>query len=974
MKRKPLLFAAAILLMASPLQAFEKKATPEQIAFFDDQVYPILSEHCYRCHGEDDKMKGDLRLTSREGLLHGGALGSSFNAEVPEESLLLKMVSYKDAEHEMPPKSKLPDEDIAILKKWMEMGALYNPEKEIRGPLVERGQHVQPEDFEYWAYRPLQSGSGESIDDFIDQKLAATGIPANPRASRSSLIRRAYYNLIGLPPLPAEVDRFVQDPRAFPIVWNELIDDLLARPQYGEKWARHWLDLVRYAETNGFERDNPKPQIWRYRDYVINAFNSDKPYDEFIIEQLAGDEIDQPSLESIAATGFYRLMQWDDEPADRKQHTYDVLADNVAITTETFLGSTIGCARCHDHKADPFTQKDYYSFMAFFHGVTSYATPGTMRSWASPEELTAFEVKKTKKLQELQGSLDKLEGDLNVYFREKGVLSDEVIAKPKTFVEDARANPATWEYTFKQPTQDWKDVGYRNKMWLKGQGGFGRRSPNSNPTTEWATSDIWMRASFGLKELPESLALEIYHDEDTEVYLNGVEIFKAKGHVTDYQTVLLDQVALDALQTGRNILAIHCRQTKGGQFIDAALRTSPQKAGNLNEAIRRGGKKLVAQIKEDLGEDLISERNRLVQAINTTRRSSTGVQLNAVKEHPSIAPLHVHLRGSAHVPGDLVEPAFPGVLTTSFEPTTAVIQPDYPTEESSGRRRALAEWIASEDNPLTARVMANRIWQHHFGRGIVKSTSDFGELGEEPTHPELLDWLASEFVKKEWSMKAMHRLLMNSEAFLRSSKPSDAAQYKDPTNNLFWRVDMRRLTAEEIRDSVLKVSGTLNEKIGGPWVYIPLPQEVLATSSRPGKNWPITEGEEAFRRSIYVHVKRSLRVPMLVDHDQADTDSHCSVRFSTTVPTQALAMLNSEFVNSQAKHFSKRCRENGADLDAQLRFGMRLAVQRDVTDEEVSKLKAMHETLIRDAGLSEEEAFDRIALLILNLNEFVYLD
>ncbi|MEM1296498.1 MAG: DUF1549 and DUF1553 domain-containing protein, partial [Verrucomicrobiota bacterium] len=830
------------------------------------------------------------------------------------------------------------------------------------------------EDFEYWAYRPVQSGDGDSIDHFIDEKLRASGVSANRRASRGSLIRRAYYNLVGLPPAPEAVEGFVNDPRSFSVVWNELIDDLLARPQYGEKWARHWLDLVRYAETNGFERDNPKPEIWRYRDYVIHAFNTDKPYNDFIIEQLAGDEIDQPTLESIAATGFHRLMQWDDEPADRKQHTYDVLADNVAITTETFLGSTLGCARCHDHKADPFTQKDYYSFMAFFHGVTSYATPGTMRSWASPEELTAFEVRKQQTLAGLQKELGEVDENLKAYLSKTGVLSDSVIARPKTFVEDARATPATWEYTFMQPTQDWKEVGFRNKMWLKGQGGFGRTSPNSYPTTDWNTSDIWMRAAFGLKDLPESLALEIYYDEDVEVYLNGVEIFTAKGFVTNYETVLLDQVALDALQTGRNVLAIHCRQTTGGQFIDAALRTAPQKAGNLNEAIRRGGKKLITQVKTELGKDLIGERAKLIQSINNTRRSSTGIQLNAVKEHASIAPLHVHLRGSAHVPGEMVEPAFPGVLTASFDPTAAVIRPEFTTEASSGRRRALAEWIASEENPLTARVMANRIWQHHFGRGIVSSTSDFGELGEEPTHPELLDWLAAEFVNQGWSLKKMHKLLMNSEAFLRSSAPNDAAQYKDPTNNLFWRVDMRRLTAEEIRDSILKVSGALNSKIGGPWVYIPLPQEVLATSSRPGKNWPITQGEEAFRRSIYVHIKRSLRVPMLVDHDQADTDSHCAVRFSTTVPTQALAMLNSEFVNSQAKMFSQRCRESATDLEAQLRFGMRQAVQRQVSDEEITKLKAMHEALVADAGLGAEEAFDRIALLILNLNEFVYLD
>ncbi len=956
--------------------AFEKKPTPEQAAFFAQNVHPILETHCYKCHGAEEKLKGDLRLTSREGLLHGGELGPAFDAENPAASLLLEMISYKDENHQMPPKKKLSEAEMATLRRWVvEFGAIYDPAKEIRGALVHRGEHIQPEDFEYWAYKPVKRPQGASIDHFIDENLRQAKISPNRRASRETLARRAFYNLTGLPPTPQEVAKFVDDPRPHDEAWAALINDLLARPQYGEKWARHWLDLVRYAETNGFERDNPKPQIWRYRDYVVNAFNTDKPYDRFIREQLAGDEIEHPTLESVAATGYYRLMQWDDEPADRKQHTYDVLADNVAVTAETFLGTTLGCARCHDHKADPFTQEDYYSFMAFFHGITSYATPGTMVSWATPEELTAFEAEKAKKLAKMDADLQAAEKRLKTWLTENGKLGDKIAARPRTFVEDGRATPATWEYTFDKPTQDWKDVGFRNKMWLKGQGGFGNGgASNSNATTKWRGAEIWLRTSFGLKELPQTLAMEIYHDEDAEVYLNGVEIFRAKGYVTDYQVVHLDQKALDALQTGKNVVAVHCQQTSGGQFIDLALRTSPQRAGNLNEAIRRGGKKLGEEVKSALGENLVEKRRLLQKNIADTRRATTGVQINAVKEHPSVAPLHVHQRGSAHALGDPVKPAFPAVLHRQFDPQPAEIRPEFATERSSGRRRALAEWIASPDNPLTARVMMNRLWQHHFGRGIVPSASDFGELGEAPTHPELLDWLASEFVAQGWSLKRMHKLILTSAAFQRASAPNDAAQYKDPVNNLLWRVDMRRLTAEEIRDSILTVSGNLNPKTGGPWVYIPLPQEVLATASRPGQQWPITRGEEANRRSLYVHVKRSLRVPILVDHDQADTDNSCAVRFSTTVPTQALAMMNSQFVNSQAAVFAERCWKNGADLEARIRFGLSLALQREIGADEVERLAKMANALASDAGLSEREAFERIALVILNLNEFVYLD
>ncbi|MEM7015654.1 MAG: DUF1549 domain-containing protein, partial [Verrucomicrobiota bacterium] len=515
-----------IALAALLTSAAAQDADPAHTAYFAEKVHPILEANCYKCHGDDDTLKGGLRLTSHEGFLHGGELGSSYDEAEPAKSLFLEMISYKDDEHQMPPKSKLSDEDIATLTKWIvEMGAVYDPAKEIKGALVDHGgSHIKEEDFEYWAYRKVvrpevpnsKSEIRSPIDAFILADLAAAGISPNDLASRQVLVRRAFYNLIGLPPTPAEVEKFVNDPRPDPEAWEALIDDLLARPQYGEKWARHWLDLVRYAESNGFERDNPKPHIWRYRDYVINALNQDVPYDRFIIEQLAGDEIENPTEASISATGFHRLMQWDDEPADRKQHTYDVLADNVAVTTETFLGSTIGCARCHDHKADPFTQRDYYSFMAFFHGVTHYTTQGTNVSFAPADELVKFEAEKNQRVKALEDELRKLDDELKVYLTTSGRIGKqgEKFA-PKTFIEDARKKQTTWEYTFDKPSQDWMEVGFRNKMWLKGPGGFGTYgTPGSKVGTVWDGSEIWARTTFGLKELPESLSIDFHHDED----------------------------------------------------------------------------------------------------------------------------------------------------------------------------------------------------------------------------------------------------------------------------------------------------------------------------------------------------------------------------------------------------------------------------------------------------------------------------
>ena len=964
------------------ISGFAAEPNPEEIAFFDDQVLPLLKSKCYKCHGGEETLKGGLRLTSREGLLHGGELGSAVDETSRRKSRFLEMISYKDDEHQMPPKAKLSDDEIEIFTQWIVRGAVYNPKNEIRGPLPEKTKHITAEDFEYWAYRPVErpkvpEKTENPIDAFINADHLAAGIKANPRASRQTLIRRAFYDLTGLPPTIDEVRRFVDDPRPFNEAWSELIADLLSRPQYGEKWARHWLDLVRYAETNGFETDSAKPQIWRYRDYVVNALNSDKPYDQFVIEQLAGDEITEPTLESLAATGFHRIMQWDFDPVDRKQQTYDVLADIVSVTGEAFLGTTLGCARCHDHKADPITQRDYYSFMSFFHGITNYSLRGTMVHWAEPEKLTEFESKKKEELKTLRSELADLESRLREYLEKKGKLKG-VSPEPKIFLQDARVESPSWEITMDRPTEDWKFVSFSDKSWIKRRGAFG-----ANGITKWDTNDIWMRAKFGEKQIPDSLALQIAHSGEVVVYLNGFEVFREKKASREYRSIILDREALEAFQTGNNVLAVYCRHTTGDHFIDAGLRSSPENA-ILAEAIREGGKKLSKEICAELGEDLIAKRRGIQESIVKTRHKVFGTAINAVKEHPEIQPMHVQVRGNARSPGAPVVPAFPGVLHAKFDPVTARISRPSPKKhgpQTSGRRLSLAHWIASSDNPLTARVMVNRLWHHHFGRGIVPSTSDFGKLGEPPTHPALLDWLASELPSRGWSLKSMHELIMTSEAYLRSSVPSSHALEKDPINRLFWRFNMRRLTAEEIRDSILSVSGKLNSKTGGPWVCPPLPEEVLATASKPGKYWPVAKGDSAFRRSLYVHSKRSLRVPILVDHDQADTDSPCAVRFSTTVPTQALAMLNSKFVNQRAVDLRDRLRrEIPESEDRQTTLKKRLARVLELTtqsgskrDHEVFQLLQLSDRL-RESGADEKTILERVSLLALNLNEFVYID
>ncbi|MEM9281299.1 MAG: PSD1 and planctomycete cytochrome C domain-containing protein, partial [Verrucomicrobiota bacterium] len=953
--KEPFLRKGIALLLGGLILASNVEVTGNEVGekFYADQVFPILKQNCFECHGGEDKLRGHFRITSREGLLEGGDFGPAYDEEDPATSLLLEMVSYKDAEHQMPPKGKLPDESTEILKQWVALGAPYDPTLEIKGEGGRRGFTVTEGDRNWWAYRPLsgdeppklveEAWSGNGIDAFVKSQLDREGLEPNLLADPQVLIRRLYYDLLGLPPTPDEVAQFVEaseDDRD--TAYAALVEDLLARPQYGEKWGRHWLDVVRYAESNGFERDNPKPHIWRYRDYVIDAFNKNKPYDEFLIEQLAGDEIAEPTLESMTATGYHRLMQWDDEPADRRQHVYDVLADNVLVTSEAFLATTLNCARCHDHKADPISQKDYYAFMGIFHGVTHYKTEGTLVSWASERERHQFEVERKQKLAELVVQREVLEAAFSDYLDSAaGIDTTEV--NPVTFIESAPKGGAIWEYTTSKPTPDWSDVGFRNKAWYKGKSGFGLKGPMPEMIqTEWNADEIWMRTTFGLKTLPQSLILEIFHDEDAEVYLNGHLIYEAKGFTRDYELISLDKEALEALQTGRNVIAVHCRHGVGGRYIDLALRTSASARSIGTYLSGSRSSKMKSEVKQALGQDLFGEYEKVTAQIVKTRKAQPGIPLNVVTElGQEPRPMHVHLRGSAHAMGDEIAPGVPAVLSSEgSDPKTIDSAPvSYGPQESSGRRLALAEWMVGEGSALTSRVMVNRIWQHHFGRGIVPSSSDFGTLGEKPTHPELLDWLAGQFIEGGWDIKEMHRLMLHSRTYRLSSEPSSASLAQDPQNHHLWRFSMRRLTAEELRDSVLTMSGKLNLERAGEWVYPPLPAEVLATASRPGKGWPVSKNEDDhFRRSVYVHVKRSLRHQMLADFDQADTDTTCAVRFVTTVPTQALTMLNSKFINDQATLFADRMRESSDDLREQIGFGLGKVMQRPPRDEEVTEL------------------------------------
>ena len=546
----------------------------------------------------------------------------------------------------------------------------------------------------------------------------------------------------------------------------------------------------------------------------------------------------------------------------------------------------------------------------------------------------------------------------------RALTDDDVGGAGKALVSDSRKEGVDWQYTVAEPGRGWARMNFDASGWKTGKGGFGeRRTPGAVVRTRWRTSDVWLRKTFEATEKPGGLALLLHHDDDVEVFLNGKPICRAKGYLVDYRRIPLGAEALSALRLGTNVLAIHCRQFGGGQYIDAGLIADSQ--ADLDSLLKEHGETLVGAAALD--------RYREVKAELASNRKMVvpmpGVDVKCVAERGR-STTRLLVRGNPHAPGEEVTAGFPAVLRN-----VSVKTPADPTKATSGKRRALAEWLTQPDNPLPARVMANRLWQYHFGRGIVPTSSDFGKLGEAPTHPELLDWLASEFLASGWQIKRMHRLIMLSSAYRMSSRGNPAALAKDPANMLFWRFNMRRLTAEEVRDSMLAASGSLNRRMGGPGIYPTISRAVLAGQSMPGNGWGKSPPGQQARRSVYVHLKRSLIVPILEAHDLADTDSSCAVRYTTTVPTQALAMLNGDFTNEQAASLAARLtREAPDDLAGQVKRAVRLTTGRAPTADEIKRDTAFVKELQAENKVDAKAALTLYCLLALNANEFLYLD
>lgn len=754
------LLACCLVFCAAELRAGDEPSA-EALRFFETHVRPLLAERCIKCHGPT-KQSGELRLDSRESILKGGESGTVIEPGDPAASLLIEAINYES--FEMPPDDQLADEQIATLTAWVKMGAPWTP-----GELVPVREPDQPkitdQDRAFWSYQPLQAvtppaGVAEGwarndIDRFVWRKLAEEGLTPAPEAPREQLIRRVYFDVIGLPPTPEEVSSFVNDPS--PQAYEQMVDRLLDSPRYGEHWARHWLDLVRYAESDGFKQDAYRPNAWRYRDYVIRSLNDDKPYDRFVIEQLAGDEVAPHDPDALTATGYLRNWIYEYNQRDVRTQWSNILNDITDVTGDVFLGMGMGCARCHDHKFDPILQRDYFRLQAFF----SPLLPRDDVPLATPDQLAAYQVKLTAWQQttaDIRRQIDELE-------------------RP---VYDSVARPAI------------------NKF-----------PPDIRPMLN--------------KSVAERAPLE-------------------------------------------------------QQLADLALRQVQEEYNNL---------KIVDKLK---GED--KQRYQSLQqelATHEKQRPPALPTAYCVTDVSSVAPQTV-------IPGDRnAADIAPGFLTV-LDPANASIERPASADNSTGRRTALARWIASPDNPLSTRVIVNRVWQYHFGRGLVETSSDFGHLGQPPTHPELLDWLTRQFLDGGWRLKPLHRLILTSATYRQSAlrEPPEIARLNDPENRLLWRMNSRRLDAEQIRDAMLAVSGELQYNAAGPSV----------NASQP-------------RRTVYTKVIRNAHDPLLEVFDAPDGFSSVSQRNVTTTPTQSLLMINGPWTLARARAFAARLTNQRFDSDQQ---------------------------------------------------------
>ncbi len=860
-----------LFLMSPGLPLIAADPQPVRIDFARD-VQPILERSCGKCHGPE-KQKGGLRFDLREGSLRAGDSGSQgITPGKSDESELIRRVEATDADERMPPNADpLSREQIRFLRVWIDHGASWPETKGDsaggRSELV-----ITADDRQHWSYRPLkpvdlpavrnEKQVRTPIDRFVQAALEAKDLRSNAPADRRTLIRRVYFDLIGLPPSPAEVDEFVSDSR--PTAYEDLVERLLASSHYGERWGRHWLDLTRYADSDGLETDADRPNAYHYRDFVIRSLNDDLSYQTFVRWQLAGDEYEPDNPRAIAATGFLTtapnevLMVPMEE--EKLRLRYNELDDMAVTTTAAFLGLTLGCARCHDHKFDAFPTRDYYRLQAAF---TTTARGNVFL--ATRAEVAQYREQESRWNEQVQP----VQGRLNDWLAEQ--------QKPHTT-------------TLRHAKIDALSIDNPDKKLLKEQ-------PESAAAKRLARQF--------------ERALKLSDDDFRRVF-------------TDAQRRQWDALKND---------------------LDVAQSSRP-------------------------------------------RPPPTALAITESKTEPE--PTWLLDRGDFYSKKERVGLGFLSVLTGARTPEDywTAARREGSSSHSTLQRRALADWITNADQgagALLARVMVNRVWQHHFGEGLSRTVNDFGVRGERPTHPELLDWLAHEFVAGGWRLKPLHRLILTSSVYMQDTKFDDARSQLDPDNRLLWRKRPRRLEAEILRDTVLAVSGTLNAQQYGPAFKPPIPPEVMiARNTKSPYPLDARDTPATRRRTVYMFHKRVVQHPFMQVFDGPDASVSCGRRNNSTVAPQALVLLNDPFLRDRAADFAARLlSDEGRKPEDWVEQGFRLALSRPPSDAErraaVQFLEhQLQRRAAREKSLSPDEvrqqALADFCQALFGLNEFIYVD
>ncbi|QJX00222.1 DUF1553 domain-containing protein [Frigoriglobus tundricola] len=976
------------ILLACPTSG--RTADPEKPVDFDRDVQPIFAKHCASCHGAASAKSG-LRLDRRADALAGGDSGKVIVPGKPADSLLIQLVS-PDADRQMPPKgARLTAEEVATLRAWIDQGAKWPDD----GSAV-----AAPAD--WWSFKPLTKAAvpvgTNPIDHFVRAKLKEKGLTPSPEADRRTLIRRLYFDLIGLPPTPEEVEAFVADKK--PTAYEALVDRLLALPQYGERWARHWLDVVHFGETHGYDKDQPRPNAWPYRDYVIRAFNRDKPYGQFVAEQVAGDVLYPGSVDGVEALGFLAAGPWDfighvevpESKIDGKVARHLDRDDFVANTIGTFMGLTVHCAQCHNHKFDPISQEDYYRLQAVFSAIDR-----TDKSYdADPKiaaQRTALEARKARATVRAAA----LEADA----RKKAGTELPPIEMQIAEATKPAGTPKPPEYGYhsalssKQDEPKWVQVDLGQSVKLERVviepchdefnnigAGFGfpvrfKIEVSDDPT--FRTSAVIANETRTDFANPSTTPYTAKTNETSGRYVR-VTATKLAPRQNDYILAIAELEAFDA--TGRNrargqpVTALDSTEAPvrwrksnltDGLFPPGPKRTAAElakltdlRASLFRKALGETGVAELAALHaevtatdSELAKLAGTRRTAYIGAVHTGGGAFSGTGPFGGKPRP----IHVLPRGDVTKPAKEVAPgalvSVPGVNGNFHLPTG---------HTEGARRAALAKWLADANNPLTWRVMANRVWQYHFGRGLVDTPNDFGKMGQLPTHPEVLDCLAAD-LREHQSVKKLHKAIVMSATYRQVSTADGTNAKRDADNRYLWRQNRRKLEAEAVRDSILAVAGKLDLTPGGPSFRDFV---VEKPEHSPHYQYHLHDPEDpaSHRRAVYRFVVRSKQQPFMAALDCADPSLAVEKRNETLTPQQALALLNNALAVAMAKHFAARVEKLGTTDAERVTAAVRLALGRAPTVKERDALAAY----AREFGLANA------CRVVLNLNEFVFVD